>query len=331
MQSSSAPSWVTNHLCPAIGVFLNQIMWVMPYPTMSENMKTLSLGQTNTVPFLAMIFSCAGWSIFGLCKKDYYIFCSAILGVAAGAYYSLLSIIILASNKQVESAEKHVYAIVSTTLFWSLIGIIAGIILTRSSTQRNDASLVVGIICDIASISYYAAPLSTLVTVIRKHDSSSLNLPTIILNTVNNLMWSIYGLIALNNPLVWVPSVIGFLLGGLQIFVIFTYHAKVVVVAVSRKIIESSRKYFSRRGSNPPLADSSIIAEPTEEMYRSLHVHKFSNAGILTASADEDDIESKQQDRLGSRANSYDVYEAKDSKPFMSSSPIHSREKTLTE
>jgi uncharacterized protein with PQ loop repeat len=307
-------------------------MWALPFQTMAENMNTLSLGQTNTIPFLAMIFSCAGWSIFGLCKKDYYIFCSAILGVAAGAYYSLLSVIILTANKEVESAQKHVNAIVSTTLFWSVIGIIAGIILTKTSSQRNDASLLVGIICDIASISYYAAPLSTLVTVIRKHDSSSLNLPTIILNTVNNLMWSIYGLIAINNPLVWVPSVIGFLLGGLQIFVIFTYHAKVVVVAVSRKVIASSRKYFSRRnGSNAPPVDESGVAkqgEPTEEMYKSLHVHKFSNAGMLAPSGDEDDIESKLQDRSGSRANSY---EASDANPLVSSSPLHDRGKTLQE
>jgi len=117
------------------------------------------------------------------------------------------------------------------------------------------------------------------------------------LNTVNNLMWSIYGLIALNNPLVWVPSVVGFLLSGLQIFVIFTYHAKVVVVAVSRKVIASSRKYFSRRGSNPPPVDDASKAagaEPTEEMYKSLHVHKFSNAGVL--GPNDDDIESKDQE-----------------------------------
>lgn len=131
----------------------------MPYQNMKQAMAKDDLGVTNTLPFLVMVFNCTGWATYGIQTKDYYIFCSSVLGIIAGLYYTLLSVIILTSNKSKDRALQHVYAIVSTAGFWCAIAIIAGIILTRSPSDGDKATLLIGIISDVSTISYYAVSL----------------------------------------------------------------------------------------------------------------------------------------------------------------------------
>lgn len=52
---------------------------------------------------------------------------------------------------------------------------------------------------------YYAAPLSTIFTVIKTRSSASLHLPLCIMNTINGVLWLIYGL-ALKDYFIWVPN-----------------------------------------------------------------------------------------------------------------------------
>eukprot|EP00887_Chlorella_sp_A99_P007766 scaffold20.g7766.t1 len=59
---------------------------------------------------------------------------------------------------------------------------------------------------------YYAAPLSTILTVVRTRNSSSLFFPLAIMNSVNGTLWLIYG-IARKDLFIAVPNGIGALLG----------------------------------------------------------------------------------------------------------------------
>ena len=68
---------------------------------------------------------------------------------------------------------------------------------------------------NVILFSYYLAPLSTIVHVLRFRDSSSLTLPLCIMNTVNGTLWLIYGLV-LSDPFIWVPHGSGAILGALQ-------------------------------------------------------------------------------------------------------------------
>lgn len=63
---------------------------------------------------------------------------------------------------------------------------------------------------------YFAAPLSTMLHVLRSRDSASLVLPLCVMNTINGVLWLIYGMV-LSDPFIWVPNGAGTALGGLQI------------------------------------------------------------------------------------------------------------------
>jgi len=53
-----------------------------------------------------------------------------------------------------------------------------------------------GFTCNIITICYYAAPLSTALQVVRNRSSSSIFLPTCIANLVNAALWVMYGIVS---------------------------------------------------------------------------------------------------------------------------------------
>lgn len=64
---------------------------------------------------------------------------------------------------------------------------------------------------------FYAAPLSTIYTVLQEKDSSSIHVPTMLTNTLNGLFWTAYG-IAVFNMFIAIPNGLGAFFGGVQIF-----------------------------------------------------------------------------------------------------------------
>ena len=83
--------------------------------------------------------------------------------------------------------------------------------------------MIVGSLCDVTSILYFAAPLSTVKDVIVNKDASSLYVPTIFVNFLNGLMWFFYGLLGNPDMNVWIPNGLGAVLAALQLLLAFCY------------------------------------------------------------------------------------------------------------
>jgi len=75
--------------------------------------------------------------------------------------------------------------------------------------------LVVGIIVNINLVVFFGAPLSTIFTVLRTRNSSSIHLWTMILNILNTTFWLLYGL-SIMDLYICIPNGIGLLLGLAQ-------------------------------------------------------------------------------------------------------------------
>uniref|UniRef100_A0A7S4VRF2 Sugar transporter SWEET1 n=1 Tax=Ditylum brightwellii TaxID=49249 RepID=A0A7S4VRF2_9STRA len=80
-------------------------------------------------------------------------------------------------------------------------------------TQRD----IVGIGANVSLVIFFAAPLSTIATVIKTRDSSTIHIPTMIMNTFNCVFWFSYAL-AVSDPFIAVPNGLGLLFGAIQIF-----------------------------------------------------------------------------------------------------------------
>jgi len=74
----------------------------------------------------------------------------------------------------------------------------------------------VGIAVNLNLLVFYAAPLSTIWTVLSTQNSSSIHVPTMLTNTLNGGFWGAYG-VAIFDWFIAVPNVIGAGLGVVQI------------------------------------------------------------------------------------------------------------------
>ena len=115
--------------------------------------------------------------------------------------------------------------IVAIVLFFALVlPLLAGIgVMARMS--NDDLKLLWGFTANAILLMYYAAPLSTIITVIKTKNAASLNLPLSVMQCINGCLWLGYGL-AVSDPFIYVPNGIGACTGGLLCFLLFVFRKK---------------------------------------------------------------------------------------------------------
>merc|ERR1719421_1181772 len=79
-----------------------------------------------------------------------------------------------------------------------------------------------GIICNGILLMYYGAPLSSIKTVLQSRSAASIYFPTVLLNGINAVFWSVYAL-AIRDKYLLIPNAIGASLCAIQTFLCFAF------------------------------------------------------------------------------------------------------------
>jgi len=103
---------------------------------------------------------------------------------------------------------------------WILLEIVAIWVVILSTTSllpinKDSMKFVVGVCVNANLIFFYAAPLSTIMTVLRTKSSASIHLWTMTMNTTNAFFWCVYSL-AIQDYYILIPNGLGFAFGLLQ-------------------------------------------------------------------------------------------------------------------
>lgn len=214
-------------VCPLFGLILANIMWFSPFMAMQKVRESRDLGVMNPIPFTAIIANCIGWIAYGYFTKDQFVFWSNITGLMVGIYYTLISLTILAPKAPNEPfselylTTERLFLVVF--LFWGIIGLVCAVAFNKFDDMSEQCASLVGIISCCFSISYYAAPMSTMAKVIAEKDASSLYFPTILINIINGMCWFLYGAFGTGAILLWLPNGLGVLLGASQVALVVLY------------------------------------------------------------------------------------------------------------
>lgn len=216
-------NWATKYLAPALGTLLANAMWATPISIMRGARRDRELGNINPIPFNVVFASCIAYMFYSILKQDYFIFFSNIFGILIGVSCITTSLMLLSKEtpSKFESSLRDLveYLFIGTLAFWLIILLFVGLVLEGGGVSDS----LVGTIAVIASILYYAAPLSTMARIVRKKDASSLYLPLVLVNLVNAVLWFIYGLAGINDIYVWLPNALGIVLALTQIGLVMWY------------------------------------------------------------------------------------------------------------
>ena len=168
--------------------------------------------------------------------------------------------------QKVEAPAPHEKIVVGVVTFWvSVISLLYFLQLNLSQWKY-----VVGIITNINTCLFYGAPLSTIYTVIKQRDSSSIHRPTMILNTSNAVFWVAFG-IGVMDWIILIPNGLGAILGFIQMFLRLVVPARTSTVTVAESDFseattgeESSSKAVDETKSDEVTADELIESGTAE-------------------------------------------------------------------
>jgi solute carrier family 50 protein (sugar transporter) len=228
------------------------ILLLLSIQSLAKALKRKSLDDLNPTPWAIMTGNCFGWLAYAYYTKNPFVLASNIPGLLvsfwlnAGAsklqYYaqidnnididdednnnyeavqvqssSLSAIAIaIADEESSQSATINVFTsqdilLLEVLSLWMTILVGVGWLGICQGKEKE----VVGLLVNINLLFFYAAPLQTMSTVVKKKSSNSIHTLSMFLTTTNAGFWGIYGL-AINDIVIYGPNSIGLLLGIIQ-------------------------------------------------------------------------------------------------------------------
>jgi len=117
------------------------------------------------------------------------------------------------------SFSLHERKLLAIVIIW--ITILSTISL-MSTISKEESKFIVGVAVNINLIFFYAAPLSTIMSVFKTKSSDSIHFWTMIMNTMNAFFWCVYSL-AIQDYYILLPNSLGFFFGLIQMGLYICY------------------------------------------------------------------------------------------------------------
>jgi uncharacterized protein with PQ loop repeat len=130
----------------------------------------------------------------------------------------LEKLVLNVTAKKTKSPAPHEYMVMGAVIIWTVIFSIIALV---DMTQRT-RELIVGVCFNVNLLFFYGAPLSSIAQVLKERNSASIHIWTMVTNTANCCFWSAYG-VALLDPIIYVPNVLGALLGFAQVALVVLF------------------------------------------------------------------------------------------------------------
>jgi len=208
------------------------------------------IGVLNPAPFPLIVANCIGWVCYGLLLKDNWIFWGNLPGILIGLWCCFGAIELCGSGDHDLVIRRRISnQIIGIALLWALVGYIG--IFIKSDFQFF--RLLLGGTTTVILCLMYAAPLSTLASVIRNWDSSSLYPPLSVIYFFNGSMWAVYGYFAMNDPFLYGPNLVGAVLGAVQVALVVALPRRLLNDEISKSLSELTEPTVSITQTSSPL------------------------------------------------------------------------------
>jgi solute carrier family 50 protein (sugar transporter) len=230
---------LADYVAPTIGCILSTLTFSAPIKSLLTAIKSGSLGSLNPTPWAFMTGNTIGWLAYSFITLDLFVFFANAPGLLisiwlnTGAmklqYYEELVRRSSSENSSIDGDNdeisvrtakidccqhltSHELKVLQIILIWVIILSTTSLI----PVSIEEMKFIVGVAVNINLIFFYAAPLSTIATVIRTKNSASIHFWTMAMNTANAFFWCVYSL-AIQDFYILIPNGLGFLFGLIQV------------------------------------------------------------------------------------------------------------------
>uniref|UniRef100_A0A7S1ZF27 Sugar transporter SWEET1 n=1 Tax=Ditylum brightwellii TaxID=49249 RepID=A0A7S1ZF27_9STRA len=205
---SDLPAWVTacGHLAPLMAI----VVFLAPIPTMQQINREKTVGGKPLLPYSSMIANGFIWTVYGFLKSEPKIMAPNSIGLLLGTYY------FTAFRRHVSIGAANLPGTTSQHRN-GLVIFITFILLVAATMTKDLAVELIGKLGVLICMIMFASPLSTMKVVIETKSADSIPLPFTIACVINCVMWSVMGVLDMNDFNVYFPNLVGLAAGLAQL------------------------------------------------------------------------------------------------------------------
>ncbi|KAK5644454.1 hypothetical protein RI129_005754 [Pyrocoelia pectoralis] len=176
-----------------------------------------STGDLSALPFISGFLATGSWLGYGLLINDTSLILVNTVGATLNFAYAVLFCY---------------YSIKKTIVLRQFVGSICAILTVlayiANETDKDVSIKYIGFLACALTIMFFAAPLTSLLYVIKVKSAESLPFPIILMSFIVTIQWFFYGFL-LHDYFIQVPNLLGCFLSGFQLLLFWIYSKSTVV------------------------------------------------------------------------------------------------------
>mmetsp|Transcript_21405 Transcript_21405/g.46485 ORF Transcript_21405/g.46485 Transcript_21405/m.46485 type:complete len:274 (+) Transcript_21405:129-950(+) len=206
---SEPPKWL--EICSKIAPATSVLCSLAPLPTIFEVSRNKSVGSLPLLSYSSMTANGFVWALYGWLTDSPAVKWANIVGTLLGSYYfkEFKKYCPPGSSNLPGTMNHHIFGVTWLILANSFL---------VSKFPKQFAADIVGKEGILIFIILFASPLAALKNVIATKSAASIPLPFTIASTINCSLWSIVGVLLMNDFNIYFPSMMGLLCALLQLF-----------------------------------------------------------------------------------------------------------------
>lgn len=191
--------------------------------------------------------------LYGYLIREYF---PVFITYALGSALSIVFLIVYA--RHAGNQRRYVLKLIACALAFNVVTT-AYIVIRSSSASRTELAHSIGVVAIVAGLLMYASPGATVVQVVRTKSAASIPTTMVVVGTISNTVWIVYGLL-LDDLLIAIPTVVNASFGVFQLALCVAYHPR----RASLKATILRLQCRLARNASPAAAASAPGALPTE-------------------------------------------------------------------
>ncbi|KAG9128879.1 hypothetical protein Leryth_009649 [Lithospermum erythrorhizon] len=246
----------THWMVLAFGVLGNVVSFMVflaPLPTFYTIFRKKSTQGFQSIPYVVALFSAMLWLYYASLKPNTLLVTINTFGVFIETIY--IAFFLFYAHKKAKIQTIKVLALLVVAGFGLIVGLTH--FLVKETVARG---VIVGWMCLIFSLCVFVAPLGILRQVIRTKSVEYMPFLLSFFLTVSAVMWFFYGLL-LKDFNIWIPNVLGFTFGVLQMVLYVMYKD-------NKKVVEEEKKVPDQLPNQVIILDQEKLPEQIIDMMK---------------------------------------------------------------
>ena len=225
---------------PTLGCILSALLAAGPMPAVRAARLEGKLGSINSDLFCVYAINAVALMLYGAMTENKFLFAGNIISTVLSLFYLMSAIGI---------AESRVRTRMEVITLTSATALVATVFVPWAFAPSHAADAL-GLFANASIIVLFAAPLSTVMKVVKDRNSASINRPFGIMTVVNCIVWSAYSLY-IGDIYIGIPNILGLILGVIQ--------CSLMVIFPSKKPTAEAESAESENPKSPIAAPEAAI------------------------------------------------------------------------